>query len=208
MKRINLVFLILILLAAVLAGCSGDPHRKILLSDKYVFAEQRSLAGNLKLYLNKNVENYIIDVVGTGMRSGARYTIYAGKSLLAGAPLSLKKIARNVVVINKPSSSGSVVHLSFGEKTELIPGSANFSESEVTIELVCKIYKNGKRVFSRSIVKSNRRNSALGFCSPILIIRKQILQSYDDAIGEAGSESLRQALEELNVRIVKSGLRL
>jgi len=206
MKLFKSVPLVIITLLFI-SGCSGDPHRKILLSDRDVYSDQQTKRGKIAVFLSKDTREFIIDVIGTGMRSGARYTIYAGKALEANAPLSLKKIASNVSRAGRPGGPGTVLQIEFGSKTALVPGQANFSASEVTIELVCRLYEGGRKVLDTKIVKSAKRNSALGFCSPLLIIRKQIIESYDKAIAEAGSESLKQALEELNAQIIKSGVR-
>ncbi len=197
-----------LLLIALLPGCSGDPHRKITLPERKNFADQGAKAGSVTLVLDSAARDYVIDVKGTGMRSGSRYTVFAGKALVAEAPLSLARIANSVTLKNSLAPAGTAVQIAFGDKTRLVPGQANFSASEVTIELACKVYKNGNRIWNTSVVKSNSRSSALGFCSPLLIIRKQIENSYDGAIADAASESLVQALDELNARIKKAGLKL
>ncbi len=199
-SKINLVAAAIAVLGvmALLSGCATTAHIK---SDITFQQRAKVIAEPVGLYVSQDTRDY----VAIGNYSGFSYKVPLGESIEPNAMSSLEKVFKSVRVVDDLKVSGTegdvplrIFALEVEDSTQIHLGTFTFSSNEIVLDLLCKAYnRDGQTVWEKKIHTKAKKWSAWGLLGNIAGTH-----GYISSLRQAGEESLRLSLEELNDSIL------
>jgi len=132
-----------------------------------------------------------------------------GKALVPNATKSLSQVFNKVVILsqmdkNTVSQSGAeyLIQIHFNDNTEVQVGATTFASHKIIVSLNCMIAdtKTETRVFQESVRVEKEKGSAAGY----LPLPPFSTWGWQNALQEAAGESLQNALEKINDKILEN----